>query len=478
MADTEIALPYTWGAASVSDAVDAGTLQPSKTASASKQTASLLRSNQSLGSTGGSGSLLQRQGLNNRSAEATLLPSKSASSGALRPLGAKTRSPSIGFEKTWRHNAQKDAVEVGTAFGGAMGRRCYRFADTVKPVIFAAKLKHAQTDGHIGRLRDIVSQALCSERSKDTASLETLQQAKRLVDIAERCSRECRDGLANDNVFALRRAVRKMQFMVELGPRKWEDEWLAQGRERCRAVMRRHKAELEAELGHTQTQTLQKARYEELKIWLQDQELQPSCDTIHFGPGAPGTCSECTSCHFWFCHGCCCVQYGMSIRGTCMHGCDPGALGWTCVGSRCAGQDCGCQLGDAFWLASGCICAQEDLEITETGEEPRSTAASKASLPDFASMTLRELIDFSRTVTAVTWQRMVSPAPEINRSLIDRCKAEGVSAIGTWEVKAQRINWKVMMRGEGDAFDDIRAPASLGLFELASDPFPLMYLLG
>merc|ERR1740130_537186 len=77
MADTEIALPYTWGAASVSDAVDAGTLQPSKTASASKQTASLLRSNQSLGSTGGSGSLLQRQGLNNRSAEATLLPSKS-----------------------------------------------------------------------------------------------------------------------------------------------------------------------------------------------------------------------------------------------------------------------------------------------------------------------------------------------------------------------------------------------------------------
>jgi hypothetical protein len=317
------------------------------------------------------------------------------------------------------------------------------------------KLRRAQSDGELRRLRQAVH---CGESAVQTCDVwrgaggkagrelaEELRQAGSALEIGERCSSECRSHLSSaaDDV-SMRRTL-QTAARLDLGPRLWVDPSLCEVREHFRAHRRLFQAApivAGGEVGHRG----QDERRAELWQWIEGQNLvlANSCGTANYGPGAPDKCTSCGGGHFWFCHGCCCVQFDEHTGLTCMHGCNRRRVGWTCIGSECEGLSCGCHAGAAHWRQWGSV-------RTYTPPEPPPPPEAPDGLPDLKSLRWRQLVKLCEAQGEYRWRVMADPTPKLLRHLVGLCKEEGLPTTGGMECILQRLNWqKHTVRGEPD----------------------------
>eukprot|EP00927_Polykrikos_kofoidii_P028041 TRINITY_DN24543_c0_g1_i1.p1 TRINITY_DN24543_c0_g1~~TRINITY_DN24543_c0_g1_i1.p1 ORF type:complete len:428 (-),score=71.89 TRINITY_DN24543_c0_g1_i1:30-1268(-) len=381
-----------------------------------------------------------------RGARDVPFPSPSSSSSPSLPRMRRTKGGTL----EWRPGALKDLKQV-RAHEGSCGNQGLRLVRVLQEPAAAEALQRSQSDGSLKVLRATVHRFTNAGGGKEPELLKARAQLEK----AEQCARECRDGLmqaqfeaathadCSSSRAALRRAVRTASSL-DLGPRLWEDPHLGEAREHLRAQLRLEKAQCQMRRGAAFERAGQEERVTELKRWMKAKGVEAGCGTSNFGPGAhPRVCKECKSRHFWFCHGCCCVQYAPVCGESCMHGCDQEEYGWTCITSTCGGAtDCGCSIGFSGWRMHG--------SIRLPYEDPPEVPPPIDDNMHLENYTLRELLDLCKKEGEYKWRRMLPPCPQIQRNLETRCKEYSVDKSGNYMCLISRLNWAAMKRGEED----------------------------
>lgn len=182
------------------------------------------------------------------------------------------------------------------------------------------------------------------------------------------------------------------------------------------------------------------------------------CGGINFGPNTNGRCKHCYQRHFWFCHGCCCVQYSsfqpwVSQEGTagrqhykevnesfmepCINGCDWRKLGWTCIYSGSPGEEAGClhKKEAQYWREHGCTRPVDTVDDSPLRVE---------------NLTLKEFSTICERQTNVTWERKLPPTSAMEARIDELCALHNVNDTGNHMCKLGRINWQAMKKGEPD----------------------------